>query len=256
MTYPSPSRTQPIGCGFGRSDATPVPSAAPACSVWEALLSYSGLVDNRSYRPVEMVRRSAPLYVGTPVRVARSSEYGHGRDARTVFAGDMPPDVRRRLWRVSSDHFVEQYNRIHAFAGDSGIDELLARDRALVAAAGDDPAPLEPQVVGRVIASRYEPYEGVICTIEFDPVPIEGPLVWIGAVGDGEPITEGFARLSRMGLAGLLRLSYVVTALGDEGTGPDGEWAFVYREIKAVQFIDVVMYGASRACLIRPIEGK
>jgi hypothetical protein len=131
---------------------------------------------------------------------------------------------------------------------------VLEREAELANGAADD-ARCEPTAVGHVTEARFDPYRGITGVVEFDDVAIDdGPFCWAGAVHAGERVSGAFGRLHRTGHADVLRLSYVVNADMHETTGPDGLPCMRFDEITHVQFVDVVMFAATDAHLIQPIN--
>lgn len=243
MTIP-PVETQPSedGCGVIRPGDAPAPSAAPVRSAWKAVLMAEGLNDDGVYKPPQVVKRAAALFVGAPVRAAHSLSWPHGRQEKT----DRPIAVSGAT-AVSSANADYVMARLMRMVGPARMRLILAADAELAEMANADPALLAPRPIGHVRSASYEPSVGVVGALEFDDAPVDGPLLWTGLIRGRESLPAALERAWRDGYSDLLRLS-VVCSVGDLQS--------VVKEITAVIAIDLVLFASSDARLLEPIRKR
>jgi hypothetical protein len=222
--------------------------------LWEAQLVTPGLTSNRAYRPDWVLKRAAPLFVGAPLRIARSLHYGHGKAGHAATAALYSERVRA-VWRPQNAMQIFTWSVLRRFVGDAfDMSELDAREDDLARRAGDDLTPYEPRPIGRVRSARFDADEGIVGEVEIDPVAdTGGPYEWLGITRPGESVGTGLERTWRRGHGWLLQLSYVVDGPTREALAPDGLPCLTYEAITRVHAVDLVVFAATMAHLIRPL---
>lgn len=215
---------------------------------WEALLINPGLLSNRCFYTHRVLKEALPLFVGAPVRIARHVRFGHGvRSARTL-TGD--------LLRASAE---SPFHREHLHEQTVGLYRAGCLERVIeIRIATDAIAPTieasEPAPIGRVVDAAYDPWTGVVGTIELDAVAVEDNVfAQVGLLSPTEFVPDGFVRLSRAGLSHVLRISTVPRAYSVDGTGTDGLPCETITSVTSIDAVDVVLLAASDAHLIRPL---